>query len=64
MTYAERERKLISGNPLKSITWTEPRKLRTVDLLDMLAYDPRTTRQGYLDTRLPHGAPRLLPRVP
>jgi integrase len=31
MTYAERERKLISGNPLKSITWTEPRKLKTVD---------------------------------
>jgi hypothetical protein len=31
MTYAERERKLILGNPLKSITWTEPRKLKTVD---------------------------------
>jgi integrase len=31
MTYAERERKLISGNPLRSITWTEPRKLKTVD---------------------------------
>lgn len=31
MTYAERERKLISGNPLKSVTWTEPRKLKTVD---------------------------------
>jgi integrase len=31
MTYAERERKLITGNPLKSITWTEPRKLKTVD---------------------------------
>jgi integrase len=31
MTYAERERKLIPGNPLKSITWTEPRKLKTVD---------------------------------
>jgi integrase len=31
MTYADRERKLITGNPLKSITWTEPRKLKTVD---------------------------------
>lgn len=31
MTYAERERKLITGNPLKSITWTEPRQLKTVD---------------------------------
>jgi integrase len=31
MTYAELERKLVPGNPLKSITWTEPRKLRTVD---------------------------------
>jgi hypothetical protein len=31
MTYAERERKLITGNPLKSITWTEPHKLKTVD---------------------------------
>lgn len=31
MTYAERERKLVTGNPLKSITWTEPRKLKTVD---------------------------------
>jgi hypothetical protein len=31
MSYAERERKLIAGNPLKSITWSEPRKLKTVD---------------------------------
>jgi integrase len=31
MTYAERERKLIPGNPLKSITWTESRKLKSVD---------------------------------
>jgi integrase len=31
MKYAELERRLISGNPLKSITWTSPRKLKTVD---------------------------------
>jgi hypothetical protein len=31
MTYADRERKLITGNPLKSITWTATRKLKTVD---------------------------------
>lgn len=31
MTYAEFERKLITGNPLKSITWTNPRRLKTVD---------------------------------
>jgi hypothetical protein len=31
MTYAERERKLLSGNPLKSVTWSRPRKLKTVD---------------------------------
>jgi integrase len=31
MKYAEHERKLIPGNPLKSITWTKPRQLKTVD---------------------------------
>ena len=31
MTYAALERKLISGNPLKSVTWSRPRKLKTVD---------------------------------
>jgi integrase len=31
MTYAELERKLLSGNPLKSVTWSRPRKLKTVD---------------------------------
>ena len=31
MTYAEVERKLLSGNPLKSVTWNRPRKLKTVD---------------------------------
>ena len=31
MTYAELERKLIFGNPLKSVTWSRPRKLKTVD---------------------------------
>ena len=31
MMYAELERKLISGNPLKSVTWSRPRKLKTVD---------------------------------
>ena len=31
MTYADRERKLLSGNPLKAITWSEPRQLKTVD---------------------------------
>jgi integrase len=31
MTYAELERKLLSGNPLKSVTWNRPRKLKTVD---------------------------------
>jgi len=31
MTYAELERKLISGNPLKFVTWSRPRKLKTVD---------------------------------
>jgi len=31
MTYAEVERKLITGNPLKSITWSRPRKLKAVD---------------------------------
>jgi integrase len=31
MKYAELERKLIPGNPLKSVTWTSPRKLKTVD---------------------------------
>lgn len=28
---ADRERKLLSGNPLKAITWSEPRQLKTVD---------------------------------
>ena len=31
MTYAELERKLLSGNPLKSVTWSRPRKLKSVD---------------------------------
>jgi integrase len=31
MTYAELERKLLVGNPLKSVTWSRPRKLKTVD---------------------------------
>jgi integrase len=31
MTYMELERKLITGNPLKAITWNSPRKLKTVD---------------------------------
>jgi len=31
MTYVELERKLLSGNPLKSVTWSRPRKLKTVD---------------------------------
>jgi integrase len=31
MTYAALERKLIPGNPLKSVTWSRPRKLKTVD---------------------------------
>jgi integrase len=31
MTYAELERKLLSGNPLKSVTWSRPRKLKAVD---------------------------------
>lgn len=31
MTYAELERKLLSGNPLKSVTWNRPRKLKAVD---------------------------------
>jgi integrase len=31
MKYAEVERKLISGNPLKSVMWTKPRKIKTVD---------------------------------
>ena len=31
MTYAALERNLISGNPLKSVTWSRPRKLKTVD---------------------------------
>ena len=31
MTYAALERKLVSGNPLKSVTWSRPRKLKTVD---------------------------------
>jgi integrase len=31
MTYAQLERKLLSGNPLKSVTWSSPRKLKTVD---------------------------------
>jgi hypothetical protein len=47
MTYAERERKLITGNPLKSITWTEPRKLKTVDPRCVL--NPEQA-QRFLDT--------------
>jgi integrase len=31
MTHAELERKLLFGNPLKSVTWNRPRKLKTVD---------------------------------
>jgi integrase len=31
MTYAQIERKLIPANPLKSVTWSQPRKLKTVD---------------------------------
>ncbi len=31
MKYAVVERKLLSANPLESITWTRPRKLKTVD---------------------------------
>jgi integrase len=31
MTYAEVEHKLLPGNPLKSVTWSRPRKLKTVD---------------------------------
>ena len=31
MTYAALERNLIFGNPLKSVTWGRPRKLKTVD---------------------------------
>jgi hypothetical protein len=31
MTYAVLERKLLSGNPLQSVTWSRPRKLKTVD---------------------------------
>lgn len=31
MMYAVLERKLLSGNPLKSVTWSRPRKLKTVD---------------------------------
>jgi integrase len=31
MTYAEVERKMISGNPLRAVTWSRPRKLKTVD---------------------------------
>lgn len=31
MKYAEVERKLITGNPLKSVMWTKPRKIKTVD---------------------------------
>lgn len=31
MKYAELERKLLTGNPLKSITWTKPRQLKVVD---------------------------------
>jgi len=31
MTYAAIERKLLSPNPLKSVTWSRPRKLKTVD---------------------------------
>jgi integrase len=31
ITYAQLERKLLSGNPLKSVTWSRPRKLKTVD---------------------------------
>jgi integrase len=31
MKYAELERNLISGNPLKSVMWTKPRKIKTVD---------------------------------
>jgi integrase len=31
MKYAELERKLITGNPLKSVMWTKPRKIKTVD---------------------------------
>lgn len=31
MKYAELERKLLPANPLKSITWTQPRRLKTVD---------------------------------
>lgn len=47
MTYAERERKLISGNPLKSITWTEPRKLKSVD--PRCVINPEQARR-FLDT--------------
>lgn len=31
MKYAVVERKLLTANPLRSITWTQPRKLKTVD---------------------------------
>jgi integrase len=31
MTYAALERRLLTGNPLKSVTWSRPRKLKTVD---------------------------------
>jgi integrase len=31
MTYAAIERKLLTSNPLKSVTWSRPRKLKTVD---------------------------------
>src|SRR6185437_12576009 len=31
MKYAMVERKLLTANPLRSITWTQPRKLKTVD---------------------------------
>lgn len=31
MKYAEIERKLLTANPFRSITWTQPRKLKTVD---------------------------------
>jgi len=31
MTYAQLERRLLAGNPLKAITWSRPRKLKTVD---------------------------------
>jgi integrase len=31
MKYAELERKLITGNPLKSVVWSKPRKIKTVD---------------------------------